>query len=388
MKKISIVTGTRSEYGLLSPLIRRLQNDSEFDVYIAVTGSHLSPQFGNTYKEIEKDGFKIHKKIDILMSSDSPVSVTKSMGLAMNSFGEYFSELSPDLLVILGDRYEIFAVASAAAVLGIPIAHLHGGEVTLGAYDEYFRHSITKMSTLHFTSCEEHRRRVIQLGEQPERVFNVGAIGIENILTLPLMSIDELEKSIDFKLGDSYALGTFHPVTLESISLEEQVNQFIDSIQEIKDMKFILTKANADNGGRLINSVLEDFQSKNSDRVTLHTNLGQIRYLSAIKYCKFVIGNSSSGLIEAPTFHVPTINIGNRQKGRMRGKTVIDCSPEKSEIMKAIEIARSRKFLESIRNEANPYGDGDVSAKIVNEIKRFFLISKKGISMEFYDLFY
>lgn len=387
MKKICIVTGTRSEYGLLSPLIRKMINDPFFQVHLTVTGSHLSEAFGNTYRCIEADGFVINKKISILTEDNSSCGIAEAMGNALNKFSQYFSEISPDMILILGDRYEIFAVATVAAIMNIPIAHLHGGEVTLGAYDEFFRHGITKMSTLHFTSCAEHRKRVIQLGENPKYVFDVGAIGIENIMNMPLMSKQELEKSIDFELGDNYALVTFHPVTLEKSSLEEQCDTLMEALGKIQGMKFIITKANADDGGRLINSKLDEYAVMYPDKVSLHTNLGQLRYLSAMKYSNCVIGNSSSGLIEAPSFHIPTINIGNRQKGRVRGTTVIDCAPNVVDILNAISKAQTNEFRESITNVRNPYGEGNVSTRIINEIKKFLQEQQYIIGLkEFYDV--
>lgn len=386
MKKICIVTGTRSEYGLLYPLIKKLNQSTEFDVHLAVTGMHLSKEYGNTIDYIKEDGLKIDEEIAILSGDNTPVGITKTMGTALEKFGKYFYQLSPDMLIILGDRYEIFSVAAAAAVLNIPIAHLHGGEITLGAYDEFFRHSITKMSCIHFTSCAEHRKRVIQLGEAPETVFNVGAIGIENIKSMRLLSKDELENSLQFSLKKEFSLVTFHPVTLEKQSIEEQCQALLNAIAKTKDMSFVITKANADDGGKLINEMLENFAAMYPEKILLHSSLGQLRYLSAMKYCSFVLGNSSSGLIEAPSFHVPTINIGNRQKGRVRGKTVIDCIASEEDILNAISKARDTNFRQAILTECNPYGDGNVSDKIVEKISQYFSTHHHGINKEFYDI--
>lgn len=386
MKKVCVITGTRSEYGLLAPLIKKLQSQSEFKTEVVVTGSHLSAEYGYTYKCIEEDGILINKKIDILSSDNSAVGITETMANAIKKFGQYFNIAKPNLIIILGDRYEIFAVATAAAVLNIPIAHLHGGEVTLGAYDEFFRHGITKMSSLHFTSCEEHRKRVIQLGENPDTVYNVGAIGIENIKEMNLLSREELSKSINFNLDNKYALVTFHPVTLEKTSISEQCNEVIQAIRNCKDLKFLITKANADDGGRIINELLEQLANEFPERISLHTSLGQLRYLSAMKYCCFVLGNSSSGLIEAPSFHIPTVNIGNRQKGRMHGKSVIDCPANKKAILESIELAQDQCWRNSHLNEENPYGNGNVSDEIVNHIKEFLNSNSKGIIKTFYDI--
>lgn len=386
MKKVCIITGTRSEYGLLAPLIKKLRLQPDLKTEVVATGSHLSAEYGNTYKYIEQDGITINEKISILSSDNSAVGTTETMANALEKFGKYFNIAKPDLVVVLGDRYEIFAVATAAAVLNIPIAHLHGGEVTLGAYDEFFRHGITKMSSLHFTSCEEHRKRVIQLGETPDTVYNVGAIGIENIKEMKLLSQEELSKSINFNLQEEYALVTFHPVTLEKTSIPEQCMEVIQAIKKCSHLKFLITKANADDGGRIINELLEQLACEFPDRISLHTSLGQLRYLSAMKYCRFVLGNSSSGLIEAPSFHIPTVNIGNRQKGRMHGKSVIDCPTNEKAILESIALAQDQCWRNSHLNEENPYGDGNVSDKIVKHIKSFLNSNSKGIIKTFYDI--
>lgn len=385
MKKIiSILTATRAEYGLLKPIIAKLSAVEEFDVRIVATGAHLSPEFGLTYQEIEKDGFKIDEKIEILLSSDTPSSISKSMGLAMISFADYFERLNPDLLIALGDRYETLAVATTAMNHRIPIAHLYGGETTEGAIDESIRHAITKLSYLHFTSTEEYRKRVIQLGENPERVLCVGAIGIENILNEKLMSKSEFEESIRFKLDKPYVMVTFHPVTLEDNKSKMQVMSLLDICESYKELKFIFTKANADSNGRIINQMIDNFIAKNNHAVAF-TSLGMVRYLSALKYCAIVIGNSSSGLLEAPSFGVPTINIGDRQKGRIQAESVINCEPNKEDIEKAIKIALSDEFRIKAKNTINPYGDGNTSIKIVGIIKGFILNDKINLKKKFYD---
>lgn len=386
MKKICILTATRAEYGLLRPIIKKLSAVPQFDVRVAVTGAHLSPEFGLTYKEIEKDEVEIDVKIDMLLSSDTPAAITKSMGVAMISFADYFDRLKPDLLLVLGDRYETLAVCIAAMNHRIPIAHLYGGETTEGAVDESIRHSITKMSYLHFTSTEIYRKRVIQLGEDPSRVFCVGAIGIENILNEKLWSKDELEQRIDFKLDRPYALVTFHPVTLEDNQSGIQFQNLLEVCKQYTDMYFIFTKANADANGRIINKLIDEYVDTNKNAIAF-TSLGTKGYLSAMKYCSFVIGNSSSGIIEAPSFKIPTINIGDRQKGRIQAESVINCEPEIEDIKNAIELSLSRSFQEKIKNVVNPYGDGKTSDKIVSTLKEFLLNDNRiSLKKEFYDL--
>lgn len=292
VRKICIVTGTRAEYGLLRPLIDKIDKDNELELQLVATGMHLSPEFGMTYKNIIDDGYKIDDKIEILLSSDTTVGISKSMGLATISFSETFERLKPDMIVVLGDRYEIFSVCSAATIAKIPIAHLHGGESTEGAFDESFRHCITKMSYLHFTSTEEYRKRVIQLGENPDRVFNVGAIGVENIVSLDLLEKKDLEKSLGFKLDKPFGLVTFHPVTLENNTSEEQFRELLSALDKMEDMKFIITKANSDSDGRVINKIINEYEKDNKDRIIAFTSMGYLRYLSAMKYCSSVIGNS------------------------------------------------------------------------------------------------
>ena len=385
MKKIVILTATRAEYGLLKPLMIKFLADKYYDTRIAVTGMHLSPEFGLTVREIENDGLPIDKKIEIVLSSDTPVALSKSMGLAMISFAEYFAELQPDALIVLGDRYETLAVCSTAMNARIPIFHLHGGEATEGLIDEAIRHSITKMSYLHFTSTEPYRYRVIQMGEHPDRVFNVGAIGVENALHLDKMSVSELEESLGLKLGSIYVVGTFHPVTLEDGQAEIQARNLLAAISHYPDMTYLFTKANSDTNGRIINLLLEEYSQKHSNFHVV-SSLGMKRYLSAIQHAKFVIGNSSSGLVEVPSFQVPTINIGDRQRGRICGRTVINCDPNEASIISAIDKAMSDDFQESIRNAINPYGDGDTSGKIINIVKDFFEQDKIDLKKKFYDL--
>jgi GDP/UDP-N,N'-diacetylbacillosamine 2-epimerase (hydrolysing) len=385
MKKIiSILTATRAEYGLLKPIIAKLNTVDEFDVRIVATGAHLSPEFGLTYQEIEKDGFLIDEKIEILLSSDTPSSISKSMGLAMISFADYFEKLKPDLLVVLGDRYETLAVVTTAMNQRIPIVHLYGGETTEGAIDESIRHAITKMSYLHFTSTDEYRKRVIQLGEDPARVFNVGAIGIENILNEKLLSKKELENELNISLSKPYAVVTYHPVTLENNSSEKQIESLLEVCKEYKDLEFIFTKANADAEGRIINQYIDRYAREN-ENIFAFTSLGMRNYLSALKYCKVVIGNSSSGIVEAPSFGIPTVNIGDRQKGRIQASSVINCEPNKESIRKALDLALSNEFIEKAKKTVNPYGDGDTSNKVVEVIKDYLINDKINLKKKFYD---
>lgn len=386
MKKIiSVLTATRAEYGLLKPIIKNLSSIEDFDVRIVATGAHLSPEFGLTYQEIEKDGLTIDEKIEILLSSDTPSSISKSMGLALIGFAEYFDKLRPDLLLALGDRYETLAVATAAMNQRIPIAHLHGGETTEGAIDEAVRHAITKMSYLHFTSTEAYRKRVIQLGETPDRVFNVGAIGIENIQREPLMSKEELEKSIDIKLNKPYAIVTFHPVTLEQESSMRQTNELLEACASYPSMFFIFTKANADTNGRIINGMIDKFVDSH-DNTAAFTSLGMTRYLSALKYCCMVIGNSSSGIIEAPSFGVPTVNIGDRQKGRIQASSIMNSEAKKEDIQKAIDIAFDIEFREKAKETQNPYSKDNTSDMIINVIRDFVIKNKIDLKKKFFDL--
>lgn len=385
MKKISILTATRAEYGLLKPIIEKLTSISEFDVRVVVTGAHLSPEFGLTYKEIEQDGIVIDEKIEMLLSADTPAAISKSMGLALISFADYFERLKPDMLMVLGDRYETLAVCMAAMNQRIPIAHLYGGETTEGAVDESIRHAITKLSYLHFTSTEEYRKRVIQLGEQPDRVFCVGAVGIENILNQDLMSKSDLGKSINFNLDRPYAIVTFHPVTLEDNSSAVQFQSLLEVCKKYQDLNFIFTKANADANGRIINKMIDDYISDNDNAVAF-TSLGMKRYLSGLKHCTMVIGNSSSGIVEAPSFAIPTINIGERQKGRLQADSVINCEPSFQDIARAMELALSDDFKNKAQNTINPYGDGNTSEKVIAAVMDYLLIDRIELKKKFYDL--
>lgn len=383
MRKICVVTSTRAEYGLLYWLLKEIVADSELKLQIIVTGMHLSPEFGLTYKEIEKE-FKIDKKIEILSSSHTSLDICAEMARVYEKFAPALAELKPDILVLLGDRYEIFGVAGVASIMQIPIAHIHGGETTQGAFDEAFRHSITKMSHIHFAATNEYANRIIQLGEEPSRVFNVGGPGIENIKKLNLLNKDEFEKSIKFKLAKKNILITFHPATLENSSAREQFNELLNALDELEETNFIFTKANSDTDGDMINKMIDEYVSENSQKAVAFASLGQLRYLSAIKFVDIVLGNSSSGLSEVPSFKKATINIGDRQKGRTKASSVIDISPVKEEILVAIKKAYSKEFEQILKDTTNPYDGGNPSkkmVKILKEIKLDGILKKK-----FYDI--
>lgn len=384
-KKLCIVTATRAEYGLLKPLIQKLKLTMEFEVSVAVTGMHLSPEFGLTYNEIEQDHIEIDKKIEILLSADTPSAITKSMGMAMIGFADYFADIRFDAVILLGDRYETLAVACAAMNFRIPIVHLYGGETTEGAVDEGIRHAITKLSYLHMTSTESYRRRVIQMGESPERVFCVGAMGVENVLNTKLMSKKQIEHELGMREDTTYALVTFHPVTLENGSSRCQIEELMHALDEFSDWEFVITRANADTDGRVINQLL-DIYAENRRNVHIYDSLGMLRYLSAMKYCKMVIGNSSSGLIEAPSFGVPTVNIGDRQKGRLRAESVIDCNPERNSIIDAINKAVADQESGALDGMTNPYGDGMVSEKIIHLLKETLYYLEIDLKKKFYNI--
>lgn len=367
-KKVCVVTGTRAEYGLLKPLIEKVNQAAELELQLIATGMHLSPEFGLTYKEIERDGYPITAKVEMLLSSDTAVGITKSMGVAMLGFADCFALNQPDLVVILGDRYEMLMAASAAMVAKIPIAHIHGGELTEGIIDEAIRHSITKMSHIHFTATEEYRRRVIQLGEQPQTVYNVGALGIENIRNMKLLDQETLEKQIDFKFSGRTIMVTYHPVTFEDCSSEKQFQDILDVINDHPEWSVIFTKANSDMDGRIINQMIDAYAGSHAKRCAAYTSLGQLRYLSALQFCSAVVGNSSSGIIEVPSFGIPTVNIGNRQKRRMHAESVINCGNDKVQIDAAIRTALSEDFKQRLTGIRNPYEGEHTSEKMLSVI--------------------
>lgn len=383
MRRICVYTGSRAEYGILKPLLDELAMDEGILLQILASGTHFSPEFGLTFKEIEKDGFTIDEKIETLMSSDTPVAICKSMGLGLISYSEAVERLHPDLIVILGDRYESFIMASVATVCRIPIAHIHGGEITQGAMDEAFRHSITKMSHLHFTIADEYKQRVIQLGENPDTVFNVGSLGIENIRNIKLLTKKKLAEQLCFSLQNNYILITYHPTTLENSTAESQFKTLLDALSELQDFSLIFTKANADTGGRAINQMIDGFVASNKNRSAAYASLGQVKYLSAMKYAKAVVGNSSSGIIEAPSFKIPVVNIGDRQKGRVRSVNIIDCYNDKDSIVKALHSALQPDFRESLKKMISPFEKAD-TAKTIKEIIKTVHISDI-FKKEFFD---
>ncbi len=367
-RKICVVTGTRAEYGLLRPVMERIRAAQGLELQVIATGMHLSPEFGLTYRDIENDGFRIDRGVEMLLSSDTPSGVAKSMGLGLIGFGEALQQLQPDLMLVLGDRYEIFSAVAAALVARIPVAHVHGGETTEGAFDEALRHSITKMSHLHFVAAAEYRDRVIQLGEQPERVFLVGGLGIDNIKHLKLMDRTELEASLDFKLGPRNLLVTFHPVTLENATSAGQMAELLAALDGLKDTHLIFTMPNADTDGRALFDMIRQFVATHPN-ARAYTSLGQLRYLSCIQHVDGVVGNSSSGLAEVPSFHKGTINIGDRQRGRLKAPSVIDCAPDRKAIGDALQRLYAPEFRAVLANARNPYGEGGASEKIVKILR-------------------
>ena len=365
------MTGSRAEYGLLSGLMRAIKEDKELQLQVIATNMHLSPEFGLTYREIEKDGFQVDKKVQMLLSSDTPNATTKSVGLATIGFADAYEDLQPDLLVVLGDRFEILAAVTAALFFKIPVAHLHGGEITEGAYDDCIRHAITKMSHLHFTSTEAYRQRVIQLGEQPDRVFYVGAIGVENIKRMPLMSKEELEESIGFELGEKSLLVTYHPVTLEDHTAADQCKSLLEALDEFPDYKIIFTLPNSDTDGRVIIRLINEYVSLHSEHCMAIPSLGLRRYLSALHCVSAVVGNSSSGIIEVPSFGIPTLDIGDRQKGRIAAESVWHCDVAKCGIVEGLKKVLSPLWITSAKNAQNPYDKEDTIASIHKIIRTY-----------------
>lgn len=384
MRKICVITGSRAEYGLLSGLMKRIDESEDLKLQVIATNMHLSPEFGLTYKEIEKDGFVIDKRVEMLLSSDTSSATAKSVGLGMIGFADAYEDLRPDLIVVLGDRYEILAAVSAALFFKIPVAHLHGGEITEGAYDDAIRHAITKMSHLHFTSTEEYRKRVIQLGENPDRVFNVGAIGVENIKKGSFLSKEELENSLGFKLGDKSLLVTFHPVTLETCTAREQCDNLLEVLARHPEYRIIFTLPNSDTDGRVIIDCIKDFVAKNEDRAIAFKSLGKLRYLSALKYVSAAIGNSSSGILEVPSFGIPTLDIGDRQKGRIAAKSVVHCGTSTEEIEQGFRLIFSETIQSASKLRSNPYEKEGTTDMIVSQLKTYPL--ENLIQKSFYNL--
>ena len=363
-RKICVVTGTRAEYGLLRLVMQGIQDSEHLLLQLIVTGMHLSPEFGLTVDEIEADGFYIDRKVEMLLSSDTAVGITKSMGLALIGFADAFDDLRPDLIFVVGDRFETFAAASAALIACIPIAHCHGGEITEAAFDDALRHSITKMAQIHFVAAEKYRLRVIQMGEDPDRVFLVGGLGVDAIKRCNLLSRDELEASLDFRLGDRNLLVTFHPVTLEDNTSEWQMRELLAALDELEDTNLIITMPNADTNGRALIGLINDFCATRP-RAKALSSLGQRRYFSCIHHCDAVVGNSSSGLLEVPTFGKGTINIGSRQKGRLAASSVIHSDPDRDSIIKSLMRLYSGDFQACLQQVESPYGQGNAANMII-----------------------
>ena len=385
MRKICVVTGTRAEYGLLSRLIRMIDESEKTRLQLIATNMHLSPTYGETYKEIEADGFKIDRKLPIIEEGkNDAVATLNSMAKAVAGFADAFNELKPDLVALLGDRYEILAAAEAALIEKIPIAHIHGGEVTEGAYDDAIRHSITKMSHLHFPSIEPYRKRIIQMGEDPDRVFTVGAIGVENIKRIPLLSKEETEQSIGFALDKNTILVTYHPVTLGPDSMKRDIDDFISVLDDNKYLRIIFTMPNSDNGSEVIVDAINNFVSKNKERAVAFKSLGLKRYLSVMKEVGAVVGNSSSGIVEVPSFGVPTLNIGDRQKGRLAAESVVNCGTDKESIRDGLSKVLSTEFQDFCKTVENPYGKENTAEEIFKVISSYPLDNI--IQKHFYDL--
>ena len=382
--KICIITGTRADYGLLRWLMKSVREDSKFELQIIATGMHLSSEFGLTYQEIEKDGLRINYKIEMLLSSDTPSAISKSTGLGLIGFGDAYNKLQPDIIFVLGDRFEILAASIAALFAKIPIAHIHGGETTIGAFDEAIRHSITKISWWHFVAAEEYLQRVIQLGEDPKRVFNVGGLGIDAIKKTKLLSKNELINKLGIKFSSKNMLITYHPVTLEKQTSKKHFQSLLNVLGNLEDCFLIFTMPNSDPDSQVIKLMIKNFISSNKDRSISFTSMGHLNYLSTMQFVDCVVGNSSSGLIEAPAFNIGTINIGDRQKGRLKAKSVIDCKPTKTSIKDAISTLYSEEFQNNLSTVVNPYGEGDAIEKIMEILKNITIPDEP--KKEFYDL--
>ena len=384
IKTISLVTGSRAEYGLLRNLIKEIKLAPEFELQLIVSGMHLSPEFGLTYLEIEKDGIKINEKVEMLLSSDTPSAISKSTGLGIVGFSDVFKKLNPDLLILLGDRYEILAASIASMFAKIPIAHIHGGEITQGAYDEAIRHSITKMSWWHFVATDEYKKRVIQLGESPDRVYNVGGIGVDAIQKSNLLSKKDLMKRMGINFGKKNLLVTYHPETLGNETAKKDFKSLLDVLSEEKEIDLIFTMPNSDTDGRVIIEMINEFVSNHSERCISFSSMGHLNYISTLQFVDAVIGNSSSGILEAPTFKIGTINIGDRQKGRIKANSIIDCSSDKKAIKDAIKKLYGKQFQHTLNSVINPYGTGSSTEKIIEVLKSIEIPDQ--LKKDFHDL--
>ncbi|WP_460117037.1 UDP-N-acetylglucosamine 2-epimerase [Pseudomonas sp. S2_C03] len=381
-RKVAVFTGTRAEYGLLYWLMKDIEASRHLELQLIVSGTHLSPEFGETWRQVAEDGFSIDAKVEMLLSSDTSVGVVKSMGLGTIGFADALDRLKPDVLVVLGDRFEALAIVQAALIMRIPVAHLHGGEITEGAYDDAIRHAISKMAYLHFVAAQPYRTRVIQMGESPERVFNVGAIGLDHLLRSPRMDLAELSESLGFELRSPFILATYHPVTMLEEDPVRSFSALLEALDQFPTHQIILTYPNADNGGRAIIPLLEAYAQAEPARVLAIPTLGFRRYLSAVSLAAVVIGNSSSGIIEVPAFGIPTVDIGARQQGRLAADSVLHCAADTAAIQSTLIKALTKEFAEICRHTINPYGKGNASQSIVNVLERFDGISHK----TFHDL--
>jgi GDP/UDP-N,N'-diacetylbacillosamine 2-epimerase (hydrolysing) len=382
-KSVCVVTGSRAEYGLLRWVMEEIQASSALDLKVIVTGAHLSPEFGMTVSEIVADGFTIDHRVEMLLSADTPTAISKSIGLGVIGFADALATIKPDILLVLGDRYEILAAVTAALVGRIPVAHVHGGETTQGAIDEAIRHSITKMSHLHFVAAQEYKNRVIQLGEEPSRVFCVGGLGVDAIHKVKRLSKAALEESLGIKFLDRNLLVTFHPVTLENDTAESQMEELLAALAELQSTTIIFTMPNADTAGRALLQQIKAFCARNSN-AHWFSSLGQVRYLSCLAQVDAVVGNSSSGLTEAPSFNIATINIGDRQLGRLRAQSVIDCAPTHESVRAALATVYSPGFQTKLSAVVNPYGDGGAASAIVKTLER--CVGQVKLKKAFYDL--
>jgi len=384
MRKICVITTSRAEYGLLFWLMKGIQEDADLQLQLIVTGTHLSPEFGSTIDQIRDDGFHVDRSFDLRLHNDSPAGISHSLAIAIDGFATAIATLKPEIIVLLGDRFEILGAAATALIANIPLAHIHGGELTLGAIDDSVRHSITKMSAIHFAAAEEYRQRIIQLGENPQRVYNVGGMGLDNIKKLKLLSKKELETDLKIKFRKKNLLITFHPETLEPQEANQHFEELLAVLEKEKETLLIFTFPNADTGNRALLSSLEEFSKKNQDNCSIFKSLGQLRYLSMMKQVNAVVGNSSSGIIEAPSFKIATINIGNRQEGRIRSGSIIDCKPDRESIKKAFIKLSSSTFNNSLKHVKNPYGNGGAAEKVIRHLKSSNLSELR--FKKFYDL--
>ncbi len=375
MRRICIVTGSRADYGHLYWLMREVQADAGMQLQLVVTGAHLSARWGATHKTIEEDGFLIDAQVDMLLSNDTGVAACKAIGLAVIGLAEAFQRISPDLIVLLGDRFEVLAAAQTALLMRIPMAHIHGGETSEGAFDESIRHAVTKMAHLHFVANETYRQRVCQLGENPSHVFAFGAPGLDHLVRTPLADSRELEMFLKTRLDQPFVVVTYHPATLGALPPEEGARQLISALEEVQDVRIIFTGGNADPGNHGVEDLVQAFVAQHPDRAKLCQSLGQERYLGLVKIASAVVGNSSSGLIEAPALRVPTVNIGDRQKGRLKAVSVLDCAEDHTEIAAAIRKAISPEFRTTLPSVVSLYGGGAASTAIKEVLKSVDLAS-------------